>query len=64
MTNYNIEKLLEAIEERNETFRRRVELFGSDDILTLSAFSEVKGLEEAFRLVTGMTVVQYVLSRD
>ena len=64
MKNPNVEKLLKVIEERGETFRCRLELFGSVDEMTRSAFSELLGLEEAFEIITGKTVVEYVLSKD
>lgn len=60
----NIEKLLKAIEERQETFQRRKNLFGSNNVLTRDSFRELMGLEEAFKIITGMTVVEYILSDE
>lgn len=59
----NIEKLLKAIEEQEERFLRRKNLFGSNDELTRDAFRELMGMEEAFEIITGMTVVEYTIYR-
>lgn len=59
----NIEKLFRAIEEKQEHFMRFVDLFGLDDILTISALKELEGMEEAFRIVTETTVADYSLTQ-
>lgn len=60
----NIEKLLKAIKERYETFQKRENLFGRNDELTRGSFRELMGLEEAFEIITGMTVVEYTLYNE
>lgn len=60
----NIEKLLKAIEEQEERFQRRKNLFGSSDEFTRDTFRELMGMEEAFKIITGMTVVEYILSNE
>lgn len=64
MKNPNVEKLLKTIEEREETMRSRMNIFGASDTMTRSAFGELIGLEEAFEIITGMTVVEYVLTDE
>lgn len=64
MMNQNEEKLLRVIQERENTFRERMECLGADDQMTRSAFSELMGLEEAFEVVFGQTVVDYILMND
>ena len=60
----NIEKLLRAIEERYETFQKRKNIFGINNELTQGSFRELMGLEEAFEVVFGRTVVDYILMKD
>lgn len=64
MTNENAEKLLRVIEEREKTFRERLDCLGADDQMTRDAFSELTGLEEAFEVVFGRTVVDYILMKE
>lgn len=64
MKNQNEEKLLQVIQEREKTFRERLDCLGADDQLTHDAFSEMIGLEEAFEVVFGRTVVDYILMKD
>lgn len=64
MMNQNEEKLLEVIREREKTFRERLDCLGADDQMTHDAFSELMGLEEAFEVVFGRTVVDYMLMKD
>ena len=64
MKNQNEEKLLRTIQEREKTFRERLDCLGTDDQLTHDAFSEMMGLEEAFEVVFGRTVVDYILMKD
>ena len=64
MMNQNEEKLLRVIQEREETFRERLECLGADDQMTHDAFSELTGLEEAFGVVVGRAVVDYMLMKD
>ena len=60
----NAEKLFRMIEERERTFRERLDCMGADDQMTRDAFSELMGLEEAFEVVFGRTVVDYILMKD
>ena len=60
----NEEKLLEVIQEREKTFRERLNCFGADDQMTHEAFSELMGLEEAFEVIFNRTVVDYILMKD
>lgn len=62
--NQNEEKLLRVIQEREETFRDCLECLGADDQMTHDTFSELMGLEEAFEVVFGRTVVDYILMKD
>lgn len=62
--NQNEEKLLRVIQERENTFRERLDCLGADDRMTRAAFSELLGLEEAFEVVFGRTVVDYILMKD
>ena len=64
MMNENAEKLLRVIEEREKTFRERLDCLGADDQMTRDAFSELMGLEEAFEVVFGRTVVDYILMNE
>ena len=64
MMNENAEKLLRVIEEREKTFRERLDCLGADDQMTRDAFSELTGLEEAFEVVFGRTVVDYILMNE
>ena len=64
MKNQNEEKLLRVIQEREESFRDCLECLGADDQMTHDAFSELMGLEEAFEVVFGRTVVDYILMKD
>ncbi len=64
MMNQNEEKLLRVIQEREKTFRERMDCFGADDQMTRDAFRELTGLEEAFEVVFGRTVVDYILMKD
>lgn len=64
MKNQNEEKLLQVIQEREKTFRERLDCLGADDQMTHDAFSEMIGLEEAFEVVFGRTVVDYILMKD
>lgn len=64
MMNQNEEKLLKVIQEREKTFRERLDCLGADDQMTHDAFSELMGLEEAFEVVFGRTVVDYILMKD
>ena len=64
MNNQNEEKLLRVIKEREETFRECLECLGDDDQMTRDTFSELMGLEEAFEVVFGRTVVDYILMKD
>ena len=64
MMNQNEEKLLRVIQEREKTFRERLECLGADDQMTHDAFSELMGLEESFEVVFGRTVVDYILMKD
>ena len=64
MMNQNEEKLLRVIQERERLFRERLECLGADDQMTHDAFSELMGLEEAFEIVFGRTVVDYILMKD
>lgn len=57
-------KLFERIEEREKTFQERLDCFGADDQMTRDAFSELLGLEEAFEVVFGRTVTDYILMKD
>ena len=62
--NENAEKLLRVIEEREKTFRERLDCLGADDQMTRDAFSELMGLEESFEVVFGRTVVDYILMNE
>ena len=64
MMNENAEKLLRVIEEREKTFRERLDCLGADDQMTRDAFSELMGMEESFEVVFGRTVVDYILMKD
>lgn len=64
MMNENAEKLLRVIEEREKTFRERLDCLGADDQMTRDAFSELMGLEESFEVVFGRTVVDYILMNE
>lgn len=64
MKNQNEEKLLGVIQEREKIFRERLECLGADDQMTHDAFSEMMGLEEAFEVVFGRSVVDYILMKD
>ena len=64
MMNQNEEKLFRVIQEREKTFRERLECLGADDRMTHDAFRELTGLEEAFEVVFGRTVVDYILMKD
>ena len=64
MTNQNEDKLFQVIQERENTFRERLDCFGADDRMTRDAFSEMIGLEEAFEVVFGRSVVDYILTKD
>lgn len=64
MMNQNEEKLLRVIQEREKTFQKRLACLGADDRMTHDAFSELLGLEEAFEVVFGRTVVDYILMKD
>lgn len=64
MTNQNEEKLLRVIQEREDFFRDCLECLGDDDQMTHDAFSELMGLEEAFEVIFGRTVVDYILMKD
>lgn len=64
MMNQNEEKLLRVIQEREKTFRERLECLGAEDQMTRDAFSELMGLEEAFEVLFGRTVVDYILMKD
>lgn len=64
MMNQNEEKLFQVIQERENTFRERLDCLGADDQLTHDAFSELLGLEEAFEVVFGRSVVDYILMKD
>lgn len=64
MMNQNEEKLLKVIQEREKTFLERLERLGDDDQMTHDAYSERIGLEEAFEVVFGRTVVDYILMKD
>ena len=57
-------KLFQVIQERENTFRERLDCFGADDRMTRDAFSELTGLEEAFEVIFGRTVVDYILMND
>lgn len=61
MMNPNEEKLLQVIQEREKTYLERLHRLGADDQMTHDAFSEMMGLEEAFEVVFGRTVVDYIL---
>ena len=64
MMNQNEDKLLRVIQEREETYRDCLECLGDDDQMTHDAFSELLGLEEAFEVVFGRSVVDYILMKD
>lgn len=63
MMNQNEEKLIRVIQEREKIFRDRLEYLGADDQMTHDAFSKLMGLEEAFEVVFGRTVVDYILMK-
>lgn len=62
--NQNEDKLFQVIQEREKTFQDRLDRLGADDQMTRDAFSEMIGLEEAFEVVFGRTVVDYILMKD
>ena len=64
MMNQNKEKLLRVIQEREKTFRERLECLGADHRMTHEAFGEMMGLEEAFEVVFGRSVVDYILMKE
>lgn len=64
MMNQNEEKLLRAIQEREKIYMERLKCLGADDQMTRDAFSEMIGLEEAFEVVFGRSVVDYILMKD
>ena len=64
MKNQNEEKLLKVIQEREKTFRERLERLGADDQMTHDVFIEMIWLEEAFEIVFGRTVADYILMKD
>ena len=64
MMKQNEEKLLRVIQEREKTFRERLECLGADDQMTHDAFSELTGMEEAFEVVFGRSVVDYILMKN
>ena len=64
MMKQNEEKLLRVIQEREETFRDCLECLGADDQMTHDTFSELMGLEEAFEVIFGRSVVDYILMKD
>ena len=64
MMNQNEEKLLRVIQEHGNNFRKLLDCLGADDHMTHDAFSELTGLEEAFEVIFGRTVVDYILMKD
>lgn len=58
------EKLLKIIEERRRSLEACVALLGDEDELTQNIYSELTGLEEAFEVVFGRTVVEYILMKE
>ena len=62
--NQNEEKLFRVIQEREEIYRERLHSLGAYDQMTHDAFSEWLGLQEAFEVVFGRTVVDYILMKD
>lgn len=64
MKNQNEEKIIRVIQERERTYLDRLHRMGADDQMTHDAFSEMIGLEEAFEVVFGRTVVDYILMKD
>lgn len=64
MMNQNEEKLLRVIDEREKIYMERLKCLGADNQMTHDAFSEMIGLEEAFEVVFGRSVVDYILMKD
>lgn len=58
------EKLLKLIEQRRQSFVSCVALLGDEDELTRNIYSELMGLKEAFEVVFGRTVVEYIMMKE
>lgn len=59
-----IKKLIDAIDDMELLFKASLYRWGKHDYRTQSYFYEIMGLKEAFKIVTGMTVVDYRLNHD
>lgn len=56
-----IRELYGFIAMKRDELMKKVNLFGSGDLMCLFALRELKGMEEAFKIVAGMDVVDYML---
>lgn len=57
-----IKELYDAIQCQQALCNKYVELFGQDDHLTRSAFNVLTGMDEAFKIVAGMTPTDYFIA--
>lgn len=61
ITESNINRLYEAIKQKQEDLTAKVELFGSADNMSRHALYELEGMEKAFEIVAGTNVTDYLL---
>lgn len=58
-----VDELYFAILSKQETLSECSRLFGSGHIMTTRALHELAGMEEAFKIITGMNAVEYMIQQ-
>lgn len=56
-----VQKLFEEIQNKTEYWGRQREIFGEDHYITLATSHEIIGMEEAFKIIAGMSVTEYLI---
>lgn len=59
----NLNNLIEAIENATERLSQYSESFGIEEPLTLSVYDRLRGLEEAFEVLTGTSYFDYTINQ-
>ena len=56
-----IKELYAIIVQKRDELLKKVRLFGAEDVMCIIALRQLEGMEEAFKIVAGMDIVDYML---
>lgn len=59
----NIENLANAIKTETKKYLKLEELFGKDHPMTVHVGAEIYGMQKAFKIITGTSYTDYLLSK-